>query len=95
MQSCLELLLGRLAKVLGQGVQWVGQGRRCEFYRETSKPRGSRPMTGASQQDLGSSRFHVFAICFIDCHGSLNASFHPYFNEFAKLGNDKVPGLAG
>eukprot|EP00983_Pelagomonas_calceolata_P066327 1148985-Pelagomonas_calceolata.AAC.3 len=39
---------GRLAKVSGRGLPRVGQGSRCGVYRKTGKPRGLRPMNGAS-----------------------------------------------
>eukprot|EP00983_Pelagomonas_calceolata_P109979 1159619-Pelagomonas_calceolata.AAC.7 len=48
LQDSLKLLFGRVAKIPWRWVCWASQGSRCELFRETGKPRGSRPMNGAS-----------------------------------------------
>eukprot|EP00983_Pelagomonas_calceolata_P017765 557628-Pelagomonas_calceolata.AAC.2 len=53
LQGCLELLFGRLAKVSGQGVPWVGLGGRCELYRETETQGPTPHEWGCTKKGLG------------------------------------------
>eukprot|EP00983_Pelagomonas_calceolata_P098425 1158346-Pelagomonas_calceolata.AAC.7 len=61
LQGRQAVFFGRVAKVSGRGVLWVGQGDRCELHRGTGKPRGSRPMNGASPKNIFVLRINLYA----------------------------------
>eukprot|EP00983_Pelagomonas_calceolata_P097960 1158301-Pelagomonas_calceolata.AAC.4 len=52
LQGCQAVLLGRIAKISEWGVGRVGQGSRCELYRETVNPRGLRPINGTPPKNF-------------------------------------------